>query len=110
MQKRLCAVFDRRATASNAELADPIFIGRLEVHFVMTKTLAHQLAEYACSLKFEDLSKEVVHEVRRRMVDSIGCAIGAWNEEPCRIARSVALEFSARNGSTIIGTNHQAPP
>jgi 2-methylcitrate dehydratase len=76
----------------------------------MTKTLAHQLAEYACSLKFEDLSKEVVHEVRRRMVDSIGCAIGAWNEEPCRIARSVASEFSARNGSTIIGTNHQAPP
>jgi 2-methylcitrate dehydratase len=82
----------------------------LEVHFVMTKTLAHQLAEYACSLKFEDLSKEVVHEVRRRMVDSIGCAIGAWNEEPCKIARDVASEFSAKNGSTIIGTAHQAPP
>ncbi len=76
----------------------------------MTKTLAHQLADYACSLKFEDLSKEVVHEVKRRLVDSFGCAIGAWNEEPCRIAREVASEFSARNGSTIIGTNHQAPP
>src|ERR1700736_3677023 len=76
----------------------------------MTKTLAHQLADYACSLKFEDLSKEVVHEVKRRLVDSFGCAIGAWNEEPCKIAREVASEFSARNGSTIIGTNHQAPP
>ncbi len=76
----------------------------------MTKTLAHQLADYACSLKFEDLSKEVVHEVKRRLVDSFGCAIGAWNEEPCRIARKVASEFSARNGSTIIGTNHLAPP
>src|ERR1700736_3922484 len=76
----------------------------------MTKTLAHQLADYACSLKFEDLSKEVVHEVKRRLVDSFGCAIGAWNEEPCKIARSVASEFSAKNGSTIIGTAHQAPP
>ncbi len=76
----------------------------------MTKTLAHQLADYAGSLRFEDLSKETVHEVRRRMVDSIGCAIGAWNEEPCKIARCVASEFSANNGSTIIGTNHQAPP
>src|SRR6201984_1819195 len=76
----------------------------------MTKTLAHQLADYSCELKFEDLSKEVVHEVRRRMVDSIGCAIGAWNEEPCKIARGVASEFSAKNGSTIIGTAHQAPP
>src|ERR1700731_1372703 len=79
-------------------------------NFPMTKTLAHQLADYACSVRFEDLSKETVHEVRRRMVDSIGCAIGAWNEEPCKIARDVASEFSAKHGSTIIGTSHQAPP
>ena len=76
----------------------------------MTKSLAHQLAEFACSLQFEDLSKEVVHEVKRRVIDSAGCAIGAWNEEPCVIARKVASEFSAKNGSTIIGTSHQAPP
>jgi 2-methylcitrate dehydratase len=75
-----------------------------------TKTLAHQLAEYACSLNFEDLSKEVVHEVKRRVIDSIGCALGAWNEEPCAIARRVASEFSAKAGSTIIGTTHKAPP
>jgi 2-methylcitrate dehydratase len=76
----------------------------------MTKSLAHQLADYACSLRFEDLSKEVVHEVKRRVIDSIGCALGAWNEEPCAIARKVASEFSATNGSTIIGTMHKAPP
>src|SRR5881227_494893 len=75
-----------------------------------TKTLAHQLAEYACSLNFEDLSKDVVHEVKRRVIDSSGCALGAWNEEPCVIARNVASEFSAKHGSTIIGTNHKAPP
>ncbi len=76
----------------------------------MTKSLAHQLADYACSLRFEDLSKETVHEVKRRVIDSIGCALGAWNEEPCVIARKVASDFSATNGSTIIGTNHKAPP
>ena len=76
----------------------------------MTKTLAHQLAEYACSLEFKDLSKEVVHEVKRRVIDSIGCALGAWREEPCAIARKVASGFSAKNGATIIGTAHQAPP
>ena len=76
----------------------------------MTTTLAHQLANFACSLQFEDLSREVVHEVKRRVIDSIGCALGAWNEEPCVIAREVASEFSATHGSTIIGTTHQAPP
>ncbi len=76
----------------------------------MTTTLAHHLANYACSLQFEDLSREVVHEVKRRMIDSLGCALGAWNEEPCKIAREVASEFSARKGSTIIGTADKAPP
>src|SRR5437868_300576 len=75
-----------------------------------TKTLAHRLAEYACALRFEDLSKDVVHEVKRRVIDSLGCALGAWNEEPCVIARKVASDLSARQGSTIIGTNHKAPP
>src|SRR5437764_7429186 len=76
----------------------------------MTTTLAHQLADYACALHFEELSPEVIHEVKRRVIDSLGCALGAWEEEPCRIAREVASEFSAKRGSTIIGTNHKAPP
>jgi 2-methylcitrate dehydratase len=76
----------------------------------MSKSLAHRLAEYACSLSYEDLSAEVGHEVKRRVIDSFGCALGAWNEEPCVIARKVASDFSATNGATIIGTGHQAPP
>jgi 2-methylcitrate dehydratase len=76
----------------------------------MKTTLAHQLADYACALRFEDLSSAVVHEVKRRVIDSFGCALGAWDEEPCVIARKVASEFSAKNGSTIIGTAHKAPP
>ena len=76
----------------------------------MTKSLAHQLAEYACSLKYEDLSRNVVHEVKRRVIDSLGCALGAWNEEPCEIARKVVSDFSAKNGATVIGTSHKAPP
>src|SRR5437764_4876231 len=76
----------------------------------MKSTLAHQLADYACALQFEDLSKEVVHEVKRRVIDSLGCALGAWNEEPCAIARNVASDLTAKQGSTIIGTSHKAPP
>ncbi len=76
----------------------------------MNRSLAHQLADYACALRFEDLSKQVVHEVKRRVIDSLGCALGAWKEEPCAIARKVASDFSAKQGSTIIGTNHKVPP
>ena len=92
------------------EVAARRFIARLQLPFCMTTTLAHQLANYACSLQFEDLSKEIVHEVKRRVIDSIGCALGAWNEEPCVIARKVASDFSAKNGGTIIGTDRKVPP
>src|SRR6476620_1604303 len=76
----------------------------------MKTTLAHQLADYACAQRFDDLSKEVVHEVKRRVIDSFGCALGAWKEEPFVIARRVAGDFSAKHGSTIFGTDHKAPP
>src|SRR3954452_19505542 len=78
--------------------------------FSMKTTLAHQLADYTCAQRFEDLSKEVVHEVKRRVSDSLGCALGAWNEEPFVMARRVAADFSAAKGSTIFGTAHKAPP
>src|SRR5918996_86174 len=76
----------------------------------MKTTLAHQLADYACALRFDDLSKEVVHEVKRRVIDSLGCALGAWKAQPFVIARKVAADFSAKNGSRIIGTDHKTPP
>lgn len=92
-------------------LARAGFIARLQLRFFMTNsTLAHQLAAFASSLNFEDLSNSVVHEVKRRLIDSLGCALGAWDEEPCRIARTVASDFSATNGATIFGTSHKAPP
>src|SRR5205085_2209511 len=87
------------------------FAATLELRFSMTNsTLAHQLAAFACSLNFEELSKNVVHEVKRRLIDSLGCALGAWNEEPCTIARKVVSDFSAKNGATVFGTSHKAPP
>jgi 2-methylcitrate dehydratase len=44
----------------------------------LTNSLAHQLANYACSLEFEDFSSNLVHEVKRRLIDSLDCALGAW--------------------------------
>ncbi|HEY5706259.1 MAG TPA: MmgE/PrpD family protein [Terrimicrobiaceae bacterium] len=73
-------------------------------------TLAHRLAEYAVGLEFERLPELVVHEVKRRIIDSIGCALGALDAEPCVIARRVAESYSARPGATLIGTASRAPP
>src|SRR5437762_13742787 len=76
----------------------------------LMKTLADQMAAYAVGLRFDELPAPVVHEVKRRVIDSLGCALGAWEAEPCQIARRVASRFSAERGATLLGLTQRAPP
>src|SRR5205085_1655432 len=63
--------------------------------FQMTKSLAHQFAEYTCALRFEDLSRETVNEVKRRVIDSIGCdaitATALAYEVQCRLCDAASI-------------------
>jgi 2-methylcitrate dehydratase len=76
----------------------------------MSKTLSERLADLSTSLKYEDLPSDVVHEVKRRVLDSIGCAMGSWRDEPCKIARRVAHGTTGKPGATLWGTDHVSPP
>jgi 2-methylcitrate dehydratase len=75
----------------------------------MPRTLAERFAQYATQLRFEDLPAAAVHEAKRRVLDSFGVALGAYDADPCRIARTVALGLSAQRGATLWGTRHRAP-
>src|ERR1043166_3802943 len=46
-------------------------------------SVAHQLARYALAVNFRLLPPEVVHQVKRCVLDALGCAIGAY-EAPGR--------------------------
>lgn len=70
-------------------------------------TLADRLARYATELRFEALPAPVVHEVKRRVIDALGCALGALESEPGRICRTVACSASAEPGATVLGTTHR---
>lgn len=65
-------------------------------------SIAQRLAEYSHALKYKDLPEDVIHEVKRRVIDSIGCAIGAFHSEPVRIARKLAQ--SVKGHAAILGT------
>lgn len=74
----------------------------------MKKNIAGKLAEYAHGLQFTDLPDEVVHEVKRRLIDSIGCAIGAFNSGPAKIARKIA--GTIKGGAAVLGANIKTTP
>ncbi len=72
--------------------------------------LANHLAGYTQALCYDDLPGEVTHEVKRRILDRVGCALGAWNAAPCRIARQVAQTAKVPRGATLWGTSHRTLP
>src|SRR5687768_11521861 len=72
--------------------------------------IAERLADYASKFSYADLPESVRHEVKRRLLDSLGCAFGAWTAAPCRIARRVAGVVKRTGGATIWGTGHRTLP
>ena len=75
-----------------------------------SKPLADRLAQYAGDFRFENVDESAVREVKRRLIDSLGCAIGALNSEPASIARQTAGAFVTPNGARLFGTNLRVPP
>jgi 2-methylcitrate dehydratase len=78
----------------------------IEVPFV----IADRFAQYAASLSYARLPVPVIHEVKRRLLDSLGCALGAWSAAPCRIARRLAGSLKHPTGATLWGTYQKTLP
>ena len=63
------------------------------------------IVNYIQSTKFEKLSKEVIDSVQDRILDSIGVAIAAFDDDAPISVRKYALAKQKANGSTIWGTD-----
>ena len=75
-------------------------------------TAADTLATFIADLRYEDLPADAIHQANRMLLDTVGCALAAWREDPrkARIARDLAEEFASPGQATIIGgrTTHPA--
>src|SRR5437870_11071470 len=65
--------------------------------------LAERFARYAARLKFEDLPAKVVHETKRRFIDSFATAIGAMDADAYSIARRCAERVQSDPGAGLLG-------
>jgi 2-methylcitrate dehydratase len=71
--------------------------------------LANRFAEYAAKLTYDALPAPVVHEVKRRFIDSIATAVGAMSAEAYAIARRCALRVQAEPGAALFGGGRSSP-
>ncbi len=67
-------------------------------------TVTARMAEWAAGLTYESIAPEAVHEARRYLLDSFGCALGGYQQHDVRIALQVLEETAGRGPATVIGT------
>ncbi len=72
-------------------------------------TLVQKLAQFVVDASFEDLSEKAKRQLKIRILDSLGCAIGALDAEPTRMLRVQLEDFGGRKHSTLIGGGSTAP-
>src|SRR5690606_23045529 len=72
--------------------------------------LADKLAQWTANLKYENLTDEAIHEVKRRMIDSTATALGAYHSAPATITRATAEALPFKGGATVFGTNARTTP
>jgi 2-methylcitrate dehydratase len=67
-------------------------------------TITAPISQFAANLKFEDLSEDAVYQAKRFLLDSLGCALGGFQQNDVTLALEVLDEIAGRGSCTIIGT------
>jgi len=75
----------------------------------MEKSISRIMSEFAVNLKYQDLPKDVVHEVKRYLYDSIGCAFGAYRTKDVNVIRDIYKEMGGKPESTVIAFGDKIP-
>ena len=65
------------------------------------------LASYVAGLKYEQLSSSAIHETRRRLIDTIACALGGYRSEPASIARALAADVTGKPSAGVLGSRER---
>lgn len=72
-------------------------------------TVVEQMAEFVVQASYEDLSSQAREQLKVRVLDSLGCAIGAMRGEPIGMIREHIENFGGARHCTLIGGGKTSP-
>lgn len=75
----------------------------------MATPISQQIADFAVGLKYSDLPKNVVHEVKRYLYDSIGCAYGGYHTKDVNILRDIYMQMGGAGEATLFAFGDKIP-
>src|SRR5436189_5009938 len=71
------------------------------------ETITAKMARWAAALEYKQLSKDAVYQAKRFLLDSVGCALGGYQQHDVKIALDVLDEIAGRGPATVIGTGNK---
>jgi 2-methylcitrate dehydratase len=71
---------------------------------VAKETVTAKMSRWAAGLEYKHLSKDAVYQAKRFLLDSVGCALGGYQQHDVKIALEVLDEIAGRGPATVIGT------
>jgi 2-methylcitrate dehydratase len=74
------------------------------------ETITARMSRWANGLQFNDITPEAVHQAKRFLLDSFGCALGGYQQHDTAIALSVLGELAGPGPATVIGTGERIDP
>lgn len=72
--------------------------------------IEEQIVDYALTLQLSDVNETAMHQAKRRILDTIGCALGGFISEPSRIARKLASPVAGGPTARIFGAMTATTP
>jgi 2-methylcitrate dehydratase len=73
-------------------------------------TITRTISDWAAGVQYEDLPAEVVHEAKRFLMDSVGCALGGAQQHDVHIAREVLTETAGSGDCRVMVTGELWDP
>jgi 2-methylcitrate dehydratase len=77
---------------------------------VSKETITAQMARWAAALEYKQLSPDAIYQAKRFLLDSVGCALGGYQQHDVKIALELLDEIAGRGAATVIGTGKRIDP
>ena len=74
------------------------------------ETITATMARWAAELEYEQIAPQAVHQAKRYLLDSIGCALGGYRQHDVKIYLDLMKEVAGSGAGTVIGSGEKVDP
>jgi 2-methylcitrate dehydratase len=76
----------------------------------MPDRILNHICDYALKFSYRDIPDEVIDRTKKIVLDTVGCALGAAESPPAKIARAVTAEITSALPATVLVSGRQTSP